>query len=92
MPIADLKQIKMITGLCGATIPEDLGTELERIGDDPAAVAALGTTHAALQCSDLLAGGAPGIHIYTLNKAPATRAILGALRASSPWTRANGTV
>jgi methylenetetrahydrofolate reductase (NADPH) len=92
MPIADLKQIKMITGLCGATIPDDLGRELERVGDDPASVAALGTTHAALQCSDLLARGAPGIHMYVLNRAPAARAILGALRATSPWTHANGTV
>ena len=35
-----------------------------------------------------LAGGAPGVHFYTLNKAPATRAILGALKASRPWERA----
>jgi methylenetetrahydrofolate reductase (NADPH) len=92
MPIADLKQIKMITGLCGATIPPDLGRELDRVGEDPTSVAALGTTHAALQCSDLLARGAPGIHVYTLNRAPATRAILGALRASSPWERAKDSV
>jgi methylenetetrahydrofolate reductase (NADPH) len=51
-------------------------------------VAELGTAYAALQCSDLLARGAPGIHFYTLNKSPATRAILAALRAAQPWTRA----
>ena len=34
--------------------------------------------------------GAPGIHFYALNKAPATRAVLGALRASKPWERTRG--
>ena len=48
----------------------------------------LGVAYATLQCVDLLARGAPGIHFYTLNRSPATRAILAALRAAQPWTRA----
>ena len=48
----------------------------------------LGVAHATLQCADLLAAGAPGIHFYTLNRSPATRAILGALRILAPWRRA----
>jgi methylenetetrahydrofolate reductase (NADPH) len=88
MPITNYKQIKTITGMCGATIPTELSGELDGRADDPEAVAELGVAYATLQCSDLLARGAPGIHFYTLNRSPATRAILAALRAAHPWTRA----
>src|SRR5919106_916590 len=88
MPITNYKQIKTITGMCGATIPAELERELNGRAGDPEAVAELGVAYATLQCSDLLARGAPGVHFYTLNKSPATRAILAALRAAHPWTRA----
>ena len=39
-------------------------------------------------CQELLAAGAPGIHFYTLNRSPATRAIVSALRLSRPWQAA----
>ena len=45
----------------------------------------LGVAHATVQCMELLARGVPGIHFYTLNKSPATRAILSALRTLRPW-------
>ncbi|HKF81207.1 MAG TPA: methylenetetrahydrofolate reductase [NAD(P)H] [Thermoleophilaceae bacterium] len=92
MPITNYKQIKTITGMCGASIPAELERELNERADDPEAVAELGVAYAALQCSDLLARGAPGVHFYTLNRSPATRAILAALRAAHPWTRATATV
>jgi methylenetetrahydrofolate reductase (NADPH) len=92
MPITNVKQIKKITGMCGATIPQELERELDGRADDPEAVAELGVAYATLQCSDLLARGAPGIHFYTLNRSPATRAILAAVRAAHPWTRARATV
>jgi methylenetetrahydrofolate reductase (NADPH) len=88
MPITNYKQIKTITGMCGATIPAELERELNERAADPEAVAELGVAYATLQCSDLLARGAPGVHFYTLNRSPATRAILAALRAAQPWTRA----
>jgi methylenetetrahydrofolate reductase (NADPH) len=88
MPITDLGQIKRITGMCGATIPAELLRELELRADQAGAVSDLGVAHATLQCADLLAGGAPGIHFYTLNRSPATRAILSALRLMAPWRRA----
>ena len=50
--------------------------------DDEDAVQDLGVAYATLQCVDLLARGAPGIHFYTLNRSPATRAILAAIRAA----------
>jgi methylenetetrahydrofolate reductase (NADPH) len=55
--------------------------------DDADAVLQLGVAWSTLQCSELLAGGAPGIHFYTLNRSPATRAILSALLAARPWER-----
>jgi len=87
MPITDVGQIKTITGMCGATIPERLLQALEwRAGDREAALQ-LGVAYATLQCAELLARGAPGIHFYTLNRSPATRAILSALRLLQPWVR-----
>src|SRR5829696_1013233 len=67
MPITDAGQIKRITGMCGARIPDTLLRELELRGDQPGSVTDLGVAYATLQCADLLANGAPGIHFYTLN-------------------------
>src|SRR3954453_16741203 len=53
--------------------------------DQPEAVAELVVAYRTLQCPELLANGAPGIHFYTLNKSHSTRAILGAVRAMAPW-------
>ncbi len=85
MPITDLNQIKTITGLCKATIPQRLLEALEWRADDPDAVLQLGVAYATLQCAELLARGAPGIHFCTLNRSPATRAILSSLRLLRPW-------
>ena len=92
MPITNYGQIKRFTEMCGASIPDELTAQLDGRADDPEAVAELGVAYATLQCSDLLARGAPGIHFYTLNRSPATRAILAALRAAHPWTRARATL
>jgi methylenetetrahydrofolate reductase (NADPH) len=85
MPITNVAQIKTITGLCGATIPPELLHQLEDRADDPDAVLNLGVSYATLQCAELLARGAPGIHFCTLNRSPATRAILAALKLLRPW-------
>jgi methylenetetrahydrofolate reductase (NADPH) len=85
MPITNFKQITTITGMCGATIPPGVMTELERRADDPDAVLQFGVAYATQQCADLLRRGAPGIHFYTLNRSPATRAILSSLKLHRPW-------
>src|SRR4051812_453090 len=85
MPITNVKQITTITGMCGATIPPGVMAELERRADDPDAVLQFGVAYAAQQCADLLRRGAPGIHFYTLNRSPATRAILSSLKLHRPW-------
>jgi methylenetetrahydrofolate reductase (NADPH) len=81
MPITNLSQIKRFTALCGSCIPAPLLARLEAAGTDPEAVRAIGVEHATEQCRGLLAGGAPGIHFYTLNRSLATRHVLEQLRA-----------
>jgi methylenetetrahydrofolate reductase (NADPH) len=66
--------------MCGASIPAPLLARLEAAGSDPAAVQAVGVEHATAQCRELIAGGAPGIHFYTLNRSPATVEVLERLR------------
>jgi methylenetetrahydrofolate reductase (NADPH) len=87
MPVTNVGQIRRFTSKIGATIPEALLDALRLRENDPEAVLQLGVAWAALQCSELLAGGAPGVHFYTMNRSPATRAILSALRAARPWDR-----
>jgi methylenetetrahydrofolate reductase (NADPH) len=82
MPITNLAQIQRISQMCGAALPPALQAELERRREDPSAVQQLGVAQATAQCVDLLEGGAPGIHFYTLNQSPATRMILTALKAT----------
>jgi methylenetetrahydrofolate reductase (NADPH) len=82
MPITNYDQIERFTAMCGATIPAGLRRELEARRDEPEAVAELGVAYATLQSVELLDKGAPGIHFYTLNKSPATRAVVSALSAS----------
>jgi len=85
MPITGYGQITRFASKCGATLPQHVLRELEMRKDDPEAVAEFGVSYATAQCAELLAHGAPGIHFCTLNRSPATRAILCALRLWRPW-------
>jgi methylenetetrahydrofolate reductase (NADPH) len=88
MPITRAGQIQRMATMSGASIPEGLARELDARGEDEEAVRDFGVAYATLQCAELLAAGAPGIHFYTLNRSPATRAILSALKISRPWEKA----
>jgi methylenetetrahydrofolate reductase (NADPH) len=87
LPITQIGQLERMTKMCGAGIPEGLHHELHAREGQPEAVIDFGVAYATLQCAELLEAGAPGIHFYTLNRSPATRAILGALKLARPWER-----
>ncbi len=90
IPVGSFAQTKRICELCEASIPAPLEAAFEAAGGDPEREFELGIAYAAQQCTELLVAGAPGIHFYALNRAPATRAVLGALWASKPWERPGG--
>jgi len=72
MPITDYRQIARFSAFCGAEIPLWIKKRMESFADDPPSQKAFGIEIATRQAEDLLRGGAPGIHFYTLNKAEAT--------------------
>ncbi|MFN7132836.1 MAG: methylenetetrahydrofolate reductase [NAD(P)H] [Myxococcales bacterium] len=80
MPITNVEQVERFTRMCGATVPMRLALELDRRRQDPEAVLQLGVAHATVQCMELLNRGVKHIHFYTLNRSPATRMIVTALR------------
>jgi methylenetetrahydrofolate reductase (NADPH) len=88
MPITRVGQVQRMAAMCGSHIPGGLRRELNARGEDPEAVLDFGVAYATLQCAELLAAGAPGVHFYTLNRSPATRAILSALKLARPWEKA----
>jgi methylenetetrahydrofolate reductase (NADPH) len=85
MPITNFAQIERFVAMCGASIPPKLRAEMESRRDDDKAVEDLGVAYASMQALGLLQNGVPGIHFYTLNRSPATRAIVSSLLAASAW-------
>lgn len=81
LPILNLASVKRILSLCGATIPAEYLARLEAANDQggAGAVRELGVEFAREQCRDLIARGAPGVHLYTLNKAQACLDIVNGL-------------
>ena len=84
MPILSRSGIRRMAELSKARLPDGLQRVLE-VRDDHEAIAEFGVSYATLQCAELLAAGAPGIHFVTLNRSPATRAILTSLKLMRPW-------
>lgn len=76
MPITNYSQLARFSEGCGAEIPRWLRRRLEACGDDREAIREVGEDAVTSLCQTLLAGGAPGLHFYTMNQAEPTLAIL----------------
>lgn len=75
IPILNAAQVEKFAAMAGAVIPASVTDRIAPIADDPDAVRAVGTEIAGELCRELLDGGAPGLHLYTLNRSTATLAV-----------------
>lgn len=75
MPITNHSQLARFSEMCGAEIPRWIRLKLASFGDDSASIKAFGLDVVGDMCQRLLAGGAPGLHFYSLNQAQATMAL-----------------
>lgn len=83
MPITNYRQLAHFSDICGAEIPQWIRRRLEGYGEDGASIRAFGLDVVTALCERLLAGGAPGLHIYTLNRANASFLLWQRLNASA---------
>jgi methylenetetrahydrofolate reductase (NADPH) len=79
MPITNFVQLARFSDACGAEIPRWIRKRLEAYGDDVKSLRAFGLDVTIKLCSDLLEGGASGLHFYTMNQAGPTLAVWRAL-------------
>lgn len=86
LPVTSLSQIRRLTSLCGASLPDDLIAELGR-SDDPDSQFCVGVEFAARQVRELMKQGVPGIHFYVLNKSEATSVVLSSADMPSSIAR-----
>jgi methylenetetrahydrofolate reductase (NADPH) len=82
MPVLSLKQIQRITSLCGATLPKVLARRLEVAAENADVVEVVGIDWALNQIRELLQRGAPGYHLYILNRAKSALALAAGLSAA----------
>jgi methylenetetrahydrofolate reductase (NADPH) len=75
MPITNYSQLMRFSDMCGAEIPRWIRLKLASFGDDSASIKAFGLDVVTGLCERVLAGGAPGVHFYSMNQAAATTAI-----------------
>ena len=80
MPITNYTQLLRFSDMCGAEIPRWVRLKLASFGDDSASIKAFGLDVVTGLCEKLLAGGAPGLHFYSMNQAVPTTAIWQRLR------------
>lgn len=82
LPIVDWQALQRFCALCGASLPPILRDRLEALGEDRVAIRKAGIRYTIEMCRVLLEGGAPGLHIYALNRSTAAAEIVTALRLS----------
>jgi methylenetetrahydrofolate reductase (NADPH) len=75
MPITNYTQLMRFSDMCGTEIPRWIRLKLASYGDDTESIRAFGQDVVIQLCQRLLAGGAPGLHFYSLNQAGPTEAI-----------------
>jgi methylenetetrahydrofolate reductase (NADPH) len=78
-PVTRLAQIQRFAELSGAELPAPVIARLEAVGEDPQRVRKAGVEIATEMASELLAAGAPGVHLYTMNRSQATREVYARL-------------
>jgi len=83
MPITHYHPLARFSAMCGAEIPRWIRLRLEEYGDDLVSLADFGEEVVTRLCEQLLAGGAAGLHFYTMNQASPTLAIWNNLNISS---------
>lgn len=76
MPIISSTQLMRFSDACGAEIPRWIRLRLQGFGDDTASIKAFGLDVVTDLCDQLIAGGAPSLHFYTMNQAAATTEIV----------------
>jgi methylenetetrahydrofolate reductase (NADPH) len=81
MPVLSLKQVQRIVSMCGTALPATLTRRLEAAGDLPEIGEAVGIDWALGQIRELVAGGAPGYHLYIMNRAKSALALAAGLAA-----------
>jgi methylenetetrahydrofolate reductase (NADPH) len=83
MPITNYSQLMRFSDMCGAEIPRWIRLKLASFGDDSESIKAFGLDVVTGLCERLLAGGAPGLHFYSMNQAVATTALWKRLNLSA---------
>ena len=84
MPIYSVKMMRMLAGMCGATITEKIESGLAALPeDDKEALNNFGIHFASEQCAELIQAGVPGLHIYTMDRSKSTLGLVNRLRAES---------
>ena len=81
MPVLSLKQVQRLATMCGAALPKQLATRLEVAAENTDVVELIGIEWALTQIRDLLAHGAPGYHLYIMNRAKSALAMAAGLAA-----------